>query len=308
VTKILDCKDLIQMISHASSHQKRLSNEIRLSIEPKETWLLANVAPVVDVASSQFLGTVTVLRDITEVKRVEQVKARFMNLVAHELRAPLSAVDGYLSVIDDGYVQDKEKQHEIIGRSKLRIKALVDLVGDLLNMARMEEGTVRREISPQRIDGILNEVRELMQPIAGRNRICLEVQASENLPAVNADREELLRLFGNLVDNAVKYNKPDGRVSIAADRNGPYVRVSVADTGIGISREGLSRLFTEFFREKREETSLITGTGLGLSIVKRIVDFYHGRIEVDSEPGKGSTFTVWLPSQYWVHTEDVRSI
>jgi two-component system, OmpR family, phosphate regulon sensor histidine kinase PhoR len=308
VTKILDCKDLIQMISHASSHQKRLSNEIRLSIEPKETWLLANVAPVVDVASSQFLGTVTVLRDITEVKRVEQVKARFMNLVAHELRAPLSAVDGYLSVIDDGYVQDKEKQHEIIGRSKLRIKALVDLVGDLLNMARMEEGTVRREISPQRIDGILNEVRELMQPMAGRNRICLEVQASENLPAVNADREELMRLFSNLVDNALKYNKPDGRVSIAADRNGPYVRVSVADTGIGISREGLSRLFTEFFREKREETSLITGTGLGLSIVKRIVDFYHGRIEVDSEPGKGSTFTVWLPSQYWVHTEDVRSI
>ena len=164
VTNILDCKDLIQMISHASSHQKRLSNEIRLGIEPQETWLLANVAPVVDVASSQFLGTVTVLRDITEVKRVEQVKARFMNLVAHELRAPLSAVDGYLSVIDDGYIQDREKQHEIIGRSKLRIKALVDLVGDLLNMARMEEGTLRREISPQRIDGILNEVRELMQP------------------------------------------------------------------------------------------------------------------------------------------------
>jgi two-component system, OmpR family, phosphate regulon sensor histidine kinase PhoR len=297
VSGILGNSDLIQMITHASADHQRLSNEIRLDSDPKQTWVLANVAPVVDVASSQFLGTVTVLRDITEVKRVEQVKAQFMNLVAHELRAPLSAVDGYLSVIDDGYVQDKAKQHEIIARSKLRIKALVDLVGDLLNMARMEEGTVRRQISPQRIDGILSEVKELMQPIADRNRIRLEVQAPGRLPDVNADREELLRLFNNLVDNAIKYNKPDGRVSIAADQNGPYLKISVVDTGIGIGKEGLRRLFSEFFREKRAETSLITGTGLGLSIVKRIVDFYHGRIEVDSELGKGSIFTVWLPHQ-----------
>lgn len=220
-----------------------------------------------------------------------------MNLVAHELRAPLSAVDGYLSVIEDGYVQEKEKQHAIIGRSRLRIKALVDLVGDLLNMARMEEGTVRRQISPQRIEGILNEIKEFMMPITGRNRICLEVQVPARLPEVNADREELMRLFNNLVDNAVKYNKPGGRVVIAAECSGSYVKVSVADTGIGISKESRHRLFSEFFREKREETSLITGTGLGLSIVKRIVDFYHGRITVDSELGKGSIFTVWLPYQ-----------
>jgi two-component system phosphate regulon sensor histidine kinase PhoR len=297
LNNLLDCDDLIQMITRASARHKRLSNEIRLSTESKETWVLANVAPVVDVASSQLLGTVTVLRDITEVKRVEQVKARFMNLVAHELRAPLSAVDGYLSAIEGGYVQDKKKQHEIIGRSKLRIKALVDLVGDLLNMARMEEGTVRREIAPQGIGGILDEVAQLMQPIAGRNQIQLEIQAADRLPAVNADREELMRLFNNLVDNAIKYNKPEGRVRLTADQNGPYVRVTVKDTGIGISKEGLSRLFSEFFREKSAATSLITGTGLGLSIVKRIVDFYHGRIEVESEPGKGSIFTVWLPYQ-----------
>ena len=297
VESILDCRDLLEMISKASTQQKRLSNELRLGPEARETWILANVAPVVDLASSRFLGTVTVLRDITEGKRTAQVKARFVNLVAHELRAPLSAVDGYLSVIDDGYVQNREKQHEIIGRSKQRIKALVDLVGDLLNMARMEEGTVRREISPQSISGILHEVQELMQAVAARKRICLEVEAPDNLPEVNADREELLRLFNNLVDNAIKYNKPEGQVQISAASSGAYVMISVADTGIGISREGRSRLFSEFFREKREETSLITGTGLGLSIVKRIVDFYHGRIEVESELDKGSIFTVWLPWQ-----------
>ncbi|MEJ2164491.1 MAG: HAMP domain-containing sensor histidine kinase [Desulfobacterales bacterium] len=182
----------------------------------------------------------------------------------------------------------------------LRVRLLgsfvgVDLVGDLLNMARMEEGTVRRQISPLHIEDILNEVKELMQPVADRNRICLEVQASDRLPDVNADREELIRLFNNLVDNAIKYNKPEGRVKITGDQDGPYVRVSVTDTGIGIGKESRSRLFSEFFREKRGEASLITGTGLGLSIVKRIVDFYHGRVEVESELEKGSVFTVWLP-------------
>ena len=297
VNEVLECKDLIQMISRASTQQKRLSNEIRLSTEPKETWVLANVAPVVDMASTQFLGTVTVVRDITEVKRVDQVKAQFMNMVAHELRAPLSAVDGFLSVIDGGYVQDREKQHEFIKRSRQRIRALVDLVDDLLNMARMEEGTVRREITPQRIENVLNEVKEFMQPRTNQNLIRLEVQVPGHLPNVYADREELMRLFSNLVDNAIKYNKQGGRVRISAEQDGPYVRVSVADTGIGISKDGLKRLFSEFFREKREGTSLITGTGLGLSIVKRIADFYHGRIEVESDLEKGSTFTVWLPYQ-----------
>jgi len=297
IDRILTCNELVQMIEEVSTHPKRLSNEIRLRAEPGEVWVLANVAPVIDVTSAHFLGTVSVLRDISEGKRRERVKTQFMNLVAHELRAPLSAVDGYLSVIDGGYVQDPQKQQECILRSKRRISALMDLVDDLLNMARMEEGTVRREIAPQRIDHILNEVRELMAPLADRNRIRLAVHATDHPPDVNADREELVRLFSNLVGNAIKYNRPSGEVRIIADLDPPCVRVSVRDTGIGIGKEGLDRLFSEFFREKREETSHITGTGLGLSIVKRIVDFYNGRIAVDSVLGKGSTFIVWLPFQ-----------
>ncbi len=295
VDEVLECRDLVKMISHVSTQQKRLSNEVRLSSGPEETWVLANVAPVVDMASGQFLGTVTVLRDITEVKRVEQVKAQFINMVAHELRTPLAAVDGYLSVMGEGYVQDTEKHHEIIKRSRQRIAALADLVGDLLNMARIEAGTAKRQITPERIDSVLNEVVDLMHPLANQNLIRLEVQVPDHLPPIHADREELIRVFNNLVSNAIKNNKQDGCVRITAQQDGAYVRVSVADTGIGISRQGLSRLFSEFFREKTDDSRHITGTGLGLSIVKRIVDFYHGRIEVESDLGKGSTFTVWLP-------------
>ncbi len=292
--EVLECQDLIEMIIEASTHKKRLSNEIRLSLESNERWLLANVAPVIDFASSLFLGTVTVLRDISDMKRVEQVKAQFINMVAHELRAPLAAVDGYLAAIDGGYVPDSQKQHEIIQRSKQRIHSLVNLVGDLLDMARIDGGTVRREIVPQQIGTVFKEVRDLMQPLADQKQIHLEFQLPDGLPSVLIDREEFIRMLNNLVDNAVKYNRHGGHVRISAEREAPYVRISVADTGIGISKEGIRRLFTEFYREKREENSLIPGTGLGLSIVKRIVDFYHGRIAVESELDKGATFTVWL--------------
>ena len=304
VTDVLACKGLTEMIADASTHIKRLSNEIRVEIESTERWLLANVAPVVDAATKMFLGTVTVLRDISEIKRVEQVKAQFMNMVAHELKAPLAAVDGYLAVIDGGYVQDGERRHEIIQRSKQRIKALIDLVGDLLGMARMDCGTVRREIVSLPVAEVLNELKEIMQPLADQQAVRLEVETAGDLPPVSADKEEFLQMLSNLVSNAIKYNRHGGRVRISADQQGPFVKISVADTGIGISKEGVGRLFTEFFREKREENSLVTGTGLGLSIVKRIVTFYHGRIEVESELDKGSTFNVWFPSHAYSEESD----
>jgi len=244
------------------------------------------------------MGTVTVLRDITKIKKVEELKAQFVNMVAHELRAPLSAVSGYLSVMLEGMVADPAKQREMLSRSNERIKALLDLVTDLLHVSRMEAGTVSRTITGQQIPELLHDVAALMQPLADDKKVTISVSAPKELPRVEADREELIRLFNNLVSNAIKYNREGGAVILQAAQDGHYVRISVQDTGIGISNEGLERLFTEFFREKRPETAYVTGTGLGLSIVKRVVDFYHGKIKATSELGQGSTFTVWLPFRY----------
>ncbi len=294
----LGSTELVEMIEAASGAQTRQSNELRLNRPNREEWVLANVAPVVEPDSGRLLGTVTVVRDITALKQVEQVKAQFVSMVAHELRAPLAAVDGFLSVLQEGYARDPDKQQEILGRSRQRIQALVDLVGDLLEVSRIEAGTVRRQIAPQKIDAVLEEVVGLMQSLAEQNGITIERRIPEGLPSVEADREELIRLFNNLVSNAVKYNRPKGVVEIEALREGPFLKFRVADTGFGIGEEARKRLFSEFFREKRAETRTVPGTGLGLSIVKSIVDFYHGRIEVASEVGKGSVFTVWLPSRH----------
>jgi signal transduction histidine kinase len=204
-------------------------------------------------------------------------------------------VDGYLSVMAEGLVKEPGKQTEMVSRSKRRLKALLDLVNDLLDVARMEAGTARREISAQDVAEIVNEVVELMRPLAAEARISLESVVAEALPPIEADREELIRLLNNLLSNAIKYNRKDGHVKVTAERDGPYVKVAVADTGVGISEAGVAKLFTEFFREKTAQTREATGTGLGLSIVKRIADLYHGRVDVRSKLGEGSTFTVWLP-------------
>ena len=287
--------ELCEIIAEASDHHKRISREVNLTGTVDAGWVQVDVAPVLDENSRTFLGTVAVLGDITELKRVEEVKAQFVNMVAHELRAPLAAIDGYMSVILEGLVEDPQKQREMLNRSRDRLGALLDLVGDLLDVSRMEAGTVRREIAPQSIPEIIGEVVELMQPMAAERKIAIMTDIDADLTPIEADREELIRLFTNLTSNAIKYNRPDGRVVIAATQAGPYVKVDVADTGVGISEDGQKELFTEFFREKRPETSYVTGTGLGLSIVKRIVDFYHGRVAVGSQVGRGSTFSIWLP-------------
>jgi PAS domain S-box-containing protein len=301
--EVLEPPELLHMIEEAQKTGKRLSREIELVHLPDGGWVLADVAPVIDETSGRFLGDVTVLRDITALKRVEQVKAQFVNMVAHELRAPLNAVSGYLSIMQQGLVPDPAKQREMMQRSAERIKALLELVNDLLDVARMEAGTVRREIAAQKLPQIITEVVDLMEPLARERQVTVEQELPPDLPMIEADREELIRLFNNLISNAIKYNKPGGRVTIRGACEGPYVRVSVSDTGVGISEEGLGQLFNEFFREKRPETSYVTGTGLGLSIVKRIVDFYHGRITAESKLGEGSTFTVWLPCKFQPHPE-----
>ena len=302
--QVIEPLALLELMTEAATQHKRLTREIELGHLREPAWVLADTSPVVESGSGVFLGTVTLLRDITELKRVEQVKAQFVNMVAHELRAPLAAIDGYLALMQEGIVQDPAKQGEMVGRSRERLKALLDLVSDLLNVARMEAGTVRREIVPRSLADAIGEVVDIMTPLAANRQVSFQLSVPDHLPPVEADREELIRLLNNLVSNAIKYNREGGEIRITGEREGPYVRVSVADTGIGISEDGLQRLFSEFFREKRSENRYVTGTGLGLSIVKRILDFYHGRVEAQSTLGEGTTFTIWLPRKFQKGTAD----
>ncbi len=257
--------------------------------------LMANVAPVRD-ERAEILGSVTVIRDITELKRLERTKSQFVAMVAHELRAPLAAVQGYLDVMLTGASgNDPQKIQRMLERSKARTAALVNLIDDLLDVSSIESGRIARRIEWIPLPSLLLDVIEMGRPMAEDRNISFHLDLPGTLPPARADREDMVRLFTNLLTNAIKYNHDGGAIHLAARLKGQTIRVDVADTGIGIPGESLPRLFDEFYRVRTPETRQIAGTGLGLSIVKRILEAHHGWIEVESQPGKGSTFSVFLP-------------
>jgi signal transduction histidine kinase len=256
--------------------------------------ILASVSPVLDDTGT-CLGAVTVLSDVSELKRIEAVKAQFVSMVAHELRAPLAAVDSHLVAILEGYVTAPDQQRHSLERSHARLQALLGLVNDLLAISRMDTHTMQRVIRPLNLTTLVREACALMEPLATERGLTLTCEVAADLPPIEADAQEMNVLLSNLLSNAIKYNRSQGSVTVALRAEAPAVVLTVADTGVGISPEGQQRLFEEFFREKTGETQMVTGTGLGLSIVKRIVDNYHGQVAVHSELGQGTTFTVRLP-------------
>jgi len=259
------------------------------------TVLMANVAPIRD-EKSEVLGAVAVLRDITELKRLDRMKSQFVAMVSHELKSPLAAVQSYMDVILSGAVGEvPEPIRRIAERSKERTSGLVNLINDLLDISSAEAGRIARRLESLQISGPLSDAVEVVRSGADAAGITITQNVPPDLPPVRADSADMGRLFANLLTNAVKYNRPGGSVHIAARVEGSFLRVDVADTGIGIAKESIPRLFEEFYRVVTPETRQVSGTGLGLAIVKKIVEAHHGFVKVDSEVGKGSTFSVFLP-------------
>jgi PAS domain S-box-containing protein len=284
---------LAQSLSFPDSQYSQVAREFLLGPEGK-TVAMANVAAVRD-ESGQLLGAVLVLRDITQLKELDRMKAQFIAMVAHELRAPLAAIKGYLDLILGDTVRDPAQIRHMLQRCNERGEALLALIQDLLEVSRLEAARTSRRIESLPLTDILQTALELVSPQAQTRKISISCELPAELPLLQADREEMIRLFTNLLTNAIKYNRPEGKVWVQAKVEGPYVRIDISDTGVGIPKEALPKLFREFFRLRTPETKHVTGTGLGLSIVKKIVDAHGGRVEVISELGKGSTFTTYLP-------------
>jgi signal transduction histidine kinase len=169
------------------------------------------------------------------------------------------------------------------------------MVNDLLDISRMEMQTVNREIKRVCIHEVIASILELFQIDINKKGIHVIFDQDEYKQCIKADSDEITRLFTNLISNAIKYNREQGTITIKLSLSDDYLLTTIKDSGIGLKPEEKNKLFTEFFRAKNEKTKNISGTGLGLSIVKRIVDSYSGKIEVESDYGEGTTFKVFLP-------------
>jgi len=289
--------ELISLVEAAMSlkeGQEMASKEL-VARMPNDPVLMANCAQVKD-EKGQTIGVVTVLRDITELKELDKAKSTFVSMVAHELRAPLAAIEGYLDVILEGVGGiDPQKMHRILERSRERTRGLLALINDLLAISRMQAGRLAKEKEKLQLALLLREVAELMKGEALEKKVTIEMGVPDDLPLVQANREDITRVFTNLLDNAIKYNRQGGRIWLRASADDAFVRVEVQDTGIGIPKKDVAHLFDEFYRVKSKETRAITGTGLGLSIAKKIVEGHNGHIEVESRLHQGSTFRVLIP-------------
>jgi two-component system sensor histidine kinase/response regulator len=225
----------------------------------------------------------------------EKMKELFISMVSHQLRSPLTAVQGYFDLILGGFVHDAAEQKKMIKQAGERIRGLLTLINDWLKMAQVDKDKVEEKFESLNLAFVLSKTVDLMQPLAKEKGISLQFEPSDGLPHVRGDKETLQEVFANLIDNGIKYNKDGGTVTVRTKENSSQLIIKISDTGIGISKEDMPFIFDEFFRVKNESTQQITGTGLGLSIVKRMVEAHSGSIKVTSELGKGSTFTVSLP-------------
>jgi len=223
-----------------------------------------------------------------------QIRFQFISVLAHELKSPLNAVQGYLNIVKDRTAGDDAATYKrILGQSLTRIAGMKKLINDLLEMTGIESGQKARELAPLEIGALAAAALETAAPSAAARAITLKLDCPTPVRLL-ADPGEIEMVLNNLVSNAVKYNRDKGEVAVSIRRDGGEVVIRVADTGIGLAADEAKRLFGEFVRIKNEKTRGILGTGLGLSIVAKIAALYRGAAKVESEPEQGSIFTVIL--------------
>jgi two-component system phosphate regulon sensor histidine kinase PhoR len=241
---------------------------------------------------------VVVLHDLTAIRRSEQMRADFVANASHELRTPLAAVSGFIDTLR-GHAKDDEAVREnfldIMGAQTARMRRLID---DLLSLTRIE---LNEHVPPNgrvSLEGVVREAVAALEPLSRADKITTVIQARANLPQVLGARDEWIQLFQNLVHNAIKYGRDGGHVWINLDMTTEgdcQLYASVKDDGEGIPATAVPRLTERFYRVDVKRSRERGGTGLGLAIVKHIVSRHQGRLAIESRPGEGSTFTVFLP-------------
>lgn len=270
---------------------------------PLDRWLEAHVAPLrldPDVAGARSTPDAVLLtfRDLTQQRRVERMRADFVANASHELRTPLASLSGFIETLQGPARNDSAARERFLAIMAAQARRMSRLVEDLLSLSRIELNTHVRPSASVDLGAIVGHVCETLGPLARERGVELGLQSPSEPLMVRGDRDELIRLFENLVENALKYGADGQRVEVVLvrerERQVDCVRVSVRDFGPGISAEHLPRLTERFYRVDVAASREQGGTGLGLAIVKHIVARHRGRLAIESRPGEGAVFTVRL--------------
>ena len=242
-------------------------------------------------------GAVVLFHDITQLKQTDKVRRDFVANVSHELRTPLSILRGYIeTLLDNPQTSDKELSRilRVMERHSKRLGLLVD---DLLTLARLESRSAGLQFSDVQLAELFQSVIRDWEKKLAEKQLKVVVDLSPDARTIRADETRLHEVLYNLLDNALKYSRENGEIRLRAVQRGPEIVLSVTDNGIGISKDDLPRIFERFYRADKARSRELGGTGLGLAIVKHIAQLHGGRVEAESELGKGTTIRVILPAR-----------
>lgn len=295
VLEVIRNYDIERILQRALKTQEPVVQEVKIIGAESEPRIFRLHATPLRAASQETGGVVAVMRDITERKKLEQMRTEFVANVSHELRTPLTSIRGFLETLLDGAMEDPQTCRHFLEILQKETDRLTRLIDDLLNLSKIEERRVVHRWQPVNMSDTIHRVVSLFQPQAAEKQINLLVEVPEELPSVYGDPDMLAQVLINLVDNALKYTPPGGRVSVRVKKEKGQLRVEVEDTGIGIPPESLPRIFERFYRVDKARSRELGGVGLGLAIVKHIIRAHGGKIGVESAPGKGSLFHFTLP-------------
>lgn len=285
---------------------KEMKGIFRKELELRENFILeVSTIPLITAGymgeprlwrEKEKIGTLVILHDISREKIVERLKTEFVSISAHQLRTPLSAIKWTLRMLLDGDLGEiTPEQMEYLQRTYRSNERMIALINSLLNVTRIEEGRFLYRPAPAKIDEIVETVVGTFVDEAKKRQLELKFEKDEKLPVVLIDTEKIKLAIYNLIDNAVRYTLPGGRVKIFLKRINMEIEFQVQDTGVGIPKEQQERVFSKFFRGANVMRLETEGTGLGLFITKNIIEAHGGKIWFESEKGKGTTFHFTLP-------------
>lgn len=232
--------------------------------------------------------------DVTQIERLERVRQEFLSNISHELRTPLTSIIAFVETLEDGAIDDKENNRRFLSVIHRNAERMHSLIADILELSLIESGSISIEKGQVRLAHLVDEIFASLSTKASEREVGLINEIPEDV-RVLADPGRLEQMLTNLIDNAIKFNLPKGTVTVSCVKKAEASIISVADTGEGIPRENLRRVFERFYRLDRGRTRGVGGTGLGLAIVKHLARLHGGEVSVESDLGRGTTFQIELP-------------
>jgi len=290
--EVIRSTELMDRIRKTIHERKQFLGEAKLII-PQETTVLYTIVPLTKQANQSGWKALLLIQDITSIRKLEKVRTDFIGNVSHELKSPLTAMLGYSELLASAEKIDPERQKHYSQILHHNVVRLIDIVNDLLILTKIESGESLQKTTFSLFD-LIRELEELLKKKLSDKNLQMKILIDKTI-TLHADKIKIRQVLINLLDNAVKFTKEQGIITVSATKDNGKILISVQDNGIGIPYVEQSRIFERFYQVDKARTGEVEGTGLGLSIVKHIVEDHGGNIKLESELGKGSRFTVILP-------------